>query len=218
MSTIINFLIFGGPVLSTGLHLFKNNIAKNIIERDGFVITKDNRSLSEKISTIIKNYAYVIVPVYNLVKSVRLFIKNDKVYASERRSDLDSCGRIKTKEETIKEDKKPNVAKVETIEEKPTINNNIVPEKLNTVAEINELINQVSNSDDISFLYQIKFTYKSRSMMLREEHKNKRLSGKVKASELNALADRIDIYDRVFIAARDRLKYIKSQSMSKKLQ
>ena len=68
MSTIINFLIFGGPVLSTGLHLFKNNIAKNIIERDGFVITKDNRSLSEKISTIIKNYAYFIVPVNNLVK------------------------------------------------------------------------------------------------------------------------------------------------------
>ncbi|MGM9877774.1 MAG: hypothetical protein ACI33S_03900 [Bacilli bacterium] len=218
MSTIINFLIFGGPILSAGLHLFKNNIAKNIIERDGFVITKDNRSLSEKISTIIKNYAYVIVPVYNLIKSVKLFIKNDKVYASERKSDLDSCGRIKTKENTNKEDKKSNIAKIETIEEKPVINNNIVPEKINTIDEINELINQVSNSDDMSFLCQIKFTYRSKSMMLREEHKNKRLSGKVKASELNALADRIDIYDKVFIAARDRIKYIKSQSMSKKLQ
>lgn len=216
---MLELLLYVSPIVATGVQIFKNNMAKNIIERSGYEITAEDRSVSEVVSSFVKDYFYILVPGYNLYRAFKLFIKEDKEYASQRRSKLDYYERIKPikKPEVVETPVVKVEPKKEVKKELKSTKTSSQPVKTSSAKDdINELISQISNCDDIGFLYKIKFEYKSKSSLLREEHKSKKAQG-ASVSELNKIVSRIKIYDRVFVEARDRLEYVKSQEMSKYL-
>ena len=77
--TFTNILLgmFGGSVF---FRTIKNWAADNKIKRQGFMITSDPRSIIERIISFIKENFYHIVPVYNILHSLRIFISNDEEY------------------------------------------------------------------------------------------------------------------------------------------
>ena len=101
--------LFGASTIITAA---KNNGAKHRIERSGLIVTPDNRSASEKVISFIKDYFYLIVPGYNIYKSMKKFFTKESVYAAERLELYKDRDRIiDPKEKTVE---KP--AKVETLE------------------------------------------------------------------------------------------------------
>ena len=65
---MLELLLYASPIVATGVQIFKNNMAKNIIERSGYEITAEDRSVSEVLSSFVKDYFYILVPGYNLYK------------------------------------------------------------------------------------------------------------------------------------------------------
>lgn len=94
---MIGTILFSTTAISTILHLVKNNAADNGIRRSGKIISKDNRSLSEKLISFLKDYAYLAVPGLNLVKSFKKFISDDITYRNERLAKLSEYERIQDK-------------------------------------------------------------------------------------------------------------------------
>ena len=113
------FLLF---LSSCGFTAIKNINADAKIERNGYKISEDNRSPLEIAISFIKDYFFLIIPFYNIFKSVKLLFSNDTEYASKRFADLQDRERI-----SVIEDNTPEVVDVEDQEEyepeKQTINN-----------------------------------------------------------------------------------------------
>lgn len=122
---MLGTLLFWTFPISTVLHVVKNNAADNSIKRSGLIITSDERSISEQVISFLKEYAYLVVPVYNVVKSFKKFIKSDSEYAKERLTKLREYGRIESKSNSIV--KKENTVEVKKDETKDT-QKNIVKE------------------------------------------------------------------------------------------
>ena len=58
--------LFGNSAILTAA---KNNAAKHKVERQGYRVHPDRRSLTERTISFIKDYFFLIVPGYNLYKS-----------------------------------------------------------------------------------------------------------------------------------------------------
>lgn len=210
---MLELLLYLGPLVSGGIQLFKNNMADNYIRRNGYNITEDNRTSTEKISSFIKDYIYILVPFYNYYKAYQLFTLDDRQYINKRKNKLDIYERLKVIEN--EEEKKKEVKKEVKKQEKNNEVNLLEKQskKRSISNDINELIDEISHSDDIGFLYQIKFEYKTRGNNLRKEYNDKKSNGAAK-TELNSIVKKVMIYDKVFIQARDRLEVVKAKSTS----
>ena len=100
-------------------------------------------------------------------------------------------------------------------EEKPIITNNV---KKNNQLIIDEYIFEINNSSNIEFIKELKTTYRQKSIELRERHAklkemlkdstNSERKIKIK-NEMNNIARRVNAYDQIFVAARDRLFELK---------
>ena len=130
---MITMLNICGPMLvvSAIMKSTKNSGAKHKIERQGFVVTKDKRSVSERTISFIKDNFYLLIPGYNLIKSFRMFVTNDVTYAEDRKKvyidremlvekkkkeekkDLPKAKVPSKKEETVKTTEKADVKKTE---------------------------------------------------------------------------------------------------------
>lgn len=93
MWTIFNICLgmtcFSGVVLA-----IKNVAAENKIERSGKQIISDPRSLAEKFISWVKDYGYLLIPVVNVLRTIKLFKTNDLAYAKQRESLLAERERI----------------------------------------------------------------------------------------------------------------------------
>lgn len=216
---MLELICLGGFVLSVGGQVFKNRLADNAIRRNREYITPDNRSISEKVSSFVKDYFYTIVPGYNIVRAVKLFLKNDKEYTLERRSKLDNYERIKKIEVPVINEKE-SVKKTEKTGEKnmkessqPVLVNDM--KKKNKKQELNDeiknILEQIFMSEDISYLKQVNRTYYNKSMALREEYKISK--GKVSDIELKDLFRRIEIYDSICTKAYDKIHSLKEEKL-----
>ena len=101
----------GLTCVSTLIVNIKNNAANNKIERSGYTIISDPRSFSEKAISFIKDYTYLLVPILNIYRAGRLFLKPDVKYAKERQALLEERERIVKSSEVVKEVPKKKVAK-----------------------------------------------------------------------------------------------------------
>ena len=59
---------------SVSMVAVKNIAAHNYIERQGFIIKEDTRSGAEQAISFIKDYTYLLVPVYNVIPLNSLFL------------------------------------------------------------------------------------------------------------------------------------------------
>lgn len=79
------------------------------LEREGYEID-DNRSTTEKVLGFIRNYAYLLVPVYNIYRAgKKLFREEDEYYAS-RFNSFNKKGLL-VKREEVKEKEQPKQVK-----------------------------------------------------------------------------------------------------------
>ena len=92
---------------------------------------------------------------------------------------------------------------------------------------INPFVEEIKNSNDIYFLEELKKEYwrrstelRSRYQILLEKYKNTTNSEAKKQlkSELNTIASNINIYDKIFVCARDRITELKKQTNKKQIK
>ena len=81
-------------LLSTGIVATKNVAADSKIERQGYKVNPDNRSIFESGISFIKDYFFLIVPIYNIIKAFKIFLSNDTEYANKRFEILQDRERI----------------------------------------------------------------------------------------------------------------------------
>ncbi len=210
---------------SVGVKYCKGRKADKKIEKSGYKIVKGDLETQERIYNCIKEYFYTIVPIRNIKKSWKLIWSNNKKYAEERFNELNKQGRIEKIEEVVgekveeskpvkKEEKQPKQ------EEKPVVTNDI---KKNNQLIVDEYIAEINNSTNMEFISAIKSTYRQKSIELRERHSklkdmlatstNEEFKNKLK-KEMSAIARRVNAYDKIFVAARDRLFELKQKKQS----
>lgn len=73
------------------------------LEREGYEID-DNRSTTEKVLGFIRNYAYLLVPVYNIYRAGKKLFKDEDEYYASRFNSFNKKGLL-VKREEVKEKK-----------------------------------------------------------------------------------------------------------------
>lgn len=79
------------------------------LEREGYEID-DNRSTTEKVLGFIRNYAYLLVPVYNIYRAGKKLFKDEDEYYASRFNSFNKKGLL-VKREEIKEKEQPKQVK-----------------------------------------------------------------------------------------------------------
>lgn len=205
-------------VSSIGIKLAKEYFANKRIEKKGLTITKGDKEPQEYVYDIVKEYFYTLVPIRNIKKSWKLIWGNNKKYTEEKIARLQQEGRIKKSDEVIDESTKEQ-PKPKKQEEKKKETTTKQSEKL----VVDEYINEINNSTNIEFISAIKTTYRKKSLALRERHAklkemlktstNEEFKKKIK-KEMSGIARRVNAYDQIFVAARDRLFELKQKQTS----
>lgn len=153
---------------SVSMVAVKNIAAHNYIERQGFIIKEDTRSGAEQAISFIKDYTYLLVPVYNVIKSFGKFIKKGSDYASDRLDLLKERERIvEVKEQVVVEQKETTS---EAIEEKP------IEKKVVTKSELPGLrieLKKLADKDielrnELAILTEQKATNKEKNIVIRQ--------------------------------------------------
>ena len=85
-SGFIPTLFTGMFATSSLLTMAKNNAAKHKIERKGYIVNPDRRSITEKTISFVKDYFFLLVPFYNIKKSFKILLTKDEDYANERQA------------------------------------------------------------------------------------------------------------------------------------
>ena len=75
------------------------------LEREGYEID-DNRSTTEKVLGFIRNYAYLLVPVYNIYRAGKKLFKDEDEYYASRFNSFNKKGLL-VKREEVKEKEQP---------------------------------------------------------------------------------------------------------------
>ena len=213
---ILNLYV-ASTLASVGIKLAKEYFANKRIEKQGYKITKGDREVQEVVYDILKEYTYCLVPIRNIKKSWKLIWGSNKKYANQKLAKLQEQGRIEKLEEIEAEpvvEEKPK--KSETKPEKTT------PKK-NQELVVDEYVEEINNSTNIEFISSVKTTYRQKSLELRERHA--KLKSMVATStndefkkkcrkEMTSIARRVNAYDKIFVAARDRLFELKQKNQS----
>ncbi len=141
MLEIINYILAGSYGLSTIITAVNNFSSNSRIKRKGYEIKPiTNNSALENIKYFIKDFGFLIIPIYNLIHSIRQTAKKDSEFDSNRMEILEDRDRlvkvedkksektspakkrntearvpskVETKETTKKEEKKREPKKVE---------------------------------------------------------------------------------------------------------
>ena len=79
------------------------------LEREGYEID-DNRSTTEKVFGFIRNYAYLLVPVYNIYRAGKKLFKDEDEYYASRFNSFNKKGLL-VKREEVKEKEQPKQVK-----------------------------------------------------------------------------------------------------------
>lgn len=79
------------------------------LEREGYEID-DNRSTTEKVLGFIRNYAYLLVPVYNIYRAGKKLFKDEDEYYASRFNSFNKKGLL-VKREEVKEKEQPKQVK-----------------------------------------------------------------------------------------------------------
>ncbi len=171
------FWMFAG---STAVTVGKDIAAKHKIERMGFKVNPDNRSILEIASSFIKDYFFLLIPVVNVVKAIKKFIKNDTEYANERLQKLEERERISS---AVKEE--PKKEKVEVVKEES---------KKETVEKVKEepkkqVVNMEENLEDNFRREELLRYYYDMDKKLRVRHQKLISMNKIK--EANEVATKI---------------------------
>lgn len=203
---------------SVGIKLAKEYFANKRIEKNGYKITKGDREVQEVVYDILKEYTYCLVPIRNIKKSWKLIWGSNKKYANQKLAKLQEQGRIE---------------KLEAIEAKPVVEEKpkkpeTKPEKTTTPKKnqeliVDEYIDEINNSTNVEFITAVKTTYRKKSLELRERHE--KLKSMIATStndefkkkcrkEMSSIARRVNAYDKIFVAARDRLFELKQKNQS----
>ena len=120
---------------SSSLVIYKNHKANKNIEKNGYEITKDKRSIKDIYFTNLKELSYLFIPGVNLLASIYDYSKDDNVYMNERLNKLISYGRVTKKEENSPKEEKVEIKKEEYKKPKEEIKE--VPiEKKSTIEQI----------------------------------------------------------------------------------
>ena len=202
---------------AVGIKLAKEYFANKRIEKNGYKITKGDREVQEVVYDILKEYTYCLVPIRNIKKSWKLIWGSNKKYANQKLAKLQEQGRIEKLEEIEAEPVvEEKTKKPETKPEKTT------PKK-NKELVVDEYVDEINNSTNIEFISSVKTTYRQKSLELRERHA--KLKSMVATStndefkkkcrkEMSSIARRVNAYDKIFVAARDRLYELKQKNQS----
>lgn len=213
---ILNLYV-ASTLAAVGIKLAKEYFANKRIEKNGYKITKGDREVQEVVYDILKEYTYCLVPIRNIKKSWKLIWGSNKKYANQKLAKLQEQGRIEKLEAIEAEpvvEEKPK--KPETKPEKTT------PKK-NKELVVDEYVDEINNSTNIEFISSVKTTYRQKSLELRERHA--KLKSMVATStndefkkkcrkEMSSIARRVNAYDKIFVAARDRLFELKQKNQS----
>lgn len=213
---ILNLYV-ASTLAAVGIKLAKEYFANKRIEKNGYKITKGDREVQEVVYDILKEYTYCLVPIRNIKKSWKLIWGSNKKYANQKLAKLQEQGRIEKLEEIEAEpvvEEKPK--KPETKLEKTT------PKKTQELV-VDEYVDEINNSTNIEFISSVKATYRQKSLELRERHA--KLKSMVATStndefkkkcrkEMSSIARRVNAYDKIFVAARDRLFELKQKNQS----
>lgn len=213
---ILNLYV-ASTLASVGIKLAKEYFANKRIEKNGYKIIKGDREVQEVVYDILKEYTYCLVPIRNIKKSWKLIWGSNKKYANQKLAKLQEQGRIEKPEEIEAEpvvEEKPK--KPETKPEKT------IPKKTQELV-VDEYVDEINNSTNIEFISSVKITYRQKSLELRERHA--KLKSMVATStndefkkkcrkEMSSIARRVNAYDKIFVAARDRLFELKQKNQS----
>lgn len=213
---ILNLYV-ASTLAAVGIKLAKEYFANKRIEKNGYKITKGDREVQEVVYDILKEYTYCLVPIRNIKKSWKLIWGSNKKYANQKLAKLQEQGRIEKQEAIEAEpvvEEKPK--KPETKPEKTT------PKK-NKELVVDEYVDEINNSTNIEFISSVKATYRQKSLELRERHA--KLKSMIATStndefkkkcrkEMSSIARRVNAYDKIFVAARDRLFELKQKNQS----
>lgn len=237
LSLLIN-LYLTTVVISVGIQVFKNYVSDKKIQKEGYKIINDN-TLLENISDFICDYSYVFIPIRNIKKSFKLLLTSDRKYTKKRIEELSKENKLKKveREEIIKEQvkelpKRKEIKTQEPIKELPPRKEIKKPEVIQIKEDkkmdlVKPFVEEINNSNDINFLEELKKEYRRRSTELRsryqiilEKYKSNTNpeSKKQLKSELNTIASNINIYDRIFVCARDRITELKKQQSKKQIK
>ena len=213
---ILNLYV-ASTLAAVGIKLTKEYFANKRIEKNGYKITKGDREVQEVVYDILKEYTYCLVPIRNIKKSWKLIWGSNKKYANQKLAKLQEQGRIEKLEEIEAEpvvEEKPK--KPETKPKKTT------PKKTQELV-VDEYVDEINNSTNIEFISSVKTTYRQKSLELRDRHA--KLKSMVATStndefkkkcrkEMSSIARRVNAYDKIFVAARDRLFELKQKNQS----
>lgn len=213
---ILNLYV-ASTLASVGIKLAKEYFANKRIEKNGYKITKGDREVQEVVYDILKEYTYCLVPIRNIKKSWKLIWGSNKKYANQKLAKLQEQGRIEKLEEIEAEP---------VLEEKPK-KPETKPEKTNTKKTqelvVDEYVDEINNSTNIEFISSVKTTYRQKSLELRERHAKLKSMIATSANdefkkkcrkEMSSIARRVNAYDKIFVAARDRLFELKQKNQS----
>lgn len=187
---------------SGALEGLKEYTFRKRLERDGYEIN-DNRSITEKVISYIKEYFHVLIPVYNVFKSGKKLFSDEDAYYTNRFNKLNKKGIIKeiSKKEEVKETPKKEVQeekKTVTKTNKPSLNNTKSENKGYTLEEMNNIRNYYAKQDK----------------ELRARYKLLKSKG-ASVQELNQLVATIKEVDKKFYEMDEAILRSKSNSVTR---
>lgn len=141
-TTILSWVLGVSYVASPIITILNNSSSNNRIRRKNFeILPITHNTFTENIKYAVKDYGFLLVPVYNLIKSVKQFIQKDSEFDSEKKSRLEDRGRLvpikKEEEEPKKTQPTKEVTKaVDTSKESTVSKKETVTKKEKTVEEM----------------------------------------------------------------------------------
>lgn len=189
---ILQAVIFGSYGLSTLITVLNNSSSNSRIKRKGNVIKPiTTNSLTENIKYFVKDYGFLFLPVYNLIKSIKQTAQNDADFDAAKISRLTDRDRIippKTEEE--KKATTPTKKEEPEKKEEPT-KKSPAKARVKTVAEMD--------------CYERREYYRKEYYRLKDLHATSKAAGK-SVAELNIIANRMKVIVSEYTKADNECK------------
>ncbi len=170
------------------------------LEREGYEID-DNRSTTEKVLGFIRNYAYLLVPVYNIYRAGKKLFREEDEYYTSRFNSFNKKGLL-VKREEVKEKEQPK--QVEQVKEV----------KREAKSEPKKVINVQSENKGYTLeeMNNIRNYYAKQDKELRARYKLLKSKG-ASAKELNQLVATIKEVDKKFYEIDNEILRSKNNSV-----
>lgn len=190
-------------VASIGAEGLKEYTFRKRLEREGYEIN-DNRTTTEKVLSFIRNYAYLLVPGYNIYKAGKKLFSEEDVYYNKRFNSFKSKGLIKKiNKEEVKESKEETKEIKKEVKEEPK-------------KEIKKEVKQEEKGYTLEEMINMKNYYANQDKTLRNKYKTLKEKG-ASTSTLNDIVRTIKEVDKKYYELDEAILKEKSHSSSKKL-